>query len=71
MDDDAEFSRYNKLLNVKKKKEKKEKKEKNMDKLYDITIDDLLDPDTNLTDMQRVMKKNRELLFIIENLKYN
>ena len=68
MDDDAEFSRYNKLLNVKKKKEKKEK---NMDKLYDITIDDLLDPDTNLTDMQRVMKKNRELLFIIENLKYN
>ena len=67
MDDDSEFSRYNKLLNVK----KKAKKEKSKIDSFDFTIDDLLDPDTNLTDMQRVMKKNRELLFIIENLKYN
>lgn len=67
MDDDAEFSRYNKLLNV----NKKTKKEKNIIKSFDFTIDDLLDPDTNLTDIQRVMKRNRELLLIIENLKYN
>tara|TARA_X000000950_G_scaffold115458_1_gene145034 strand:+ start:1647 stop:1877 length:231 start_codon:yes stop_codon:yes gene_type:complete len=68
---DNEFDRYN--VSKKKKKNKKKSdgssKDKKDKKDKKITIDDLIDPDTNLTDIQRVMKKNRELMLENRELK--
>jgi len=66
---DSEFERYDKS-DVKRKKKKSDKsKEHKKSKSNKISIDDLMDPNKELTDIQRVMKKNRELMLEIQNLK--
>ena len=67
---DSEFERYNNSDKKKKKKKKSNKSKDHMKKKNKkISIDDLIDPNTELTDIQRVMKKNRELLLENEILK--
>jgi len=68
---DNEFDRYNVSKKKKKNKKKSEvsSKDKKDKKDKKITIEDLIDPNTNLTDIQRVMKKNRELMLEIRELK--
>lgn len=66
--DNSEFDRYEKSNNKKNKKNKKKLKQDKKEKIK-FNIDDLIDPNKELTDIQRVMKKNRELMLEIEILK--
>ena len=74
---DNEFDRYNVSKKKKKNKnksdgsskDKKDKNDKKDKKDKKITNEDLIDPNTNLTDIQRVMKKNRELMLENRELK--
>lgn len=66
---DSEFDRYDKSDIKKKKKKSNKSKDHKKEKHKKLTIDDLIDPNKELTDIQRVMKKNRELLLENETLK--